>query len=1111
MTGPDKDMVKYEIRRQQLKRRRKMVATFAGVVVLAAALVLMVPALSMTADKATNDAGFFPQPGAQRGQLIAGGLDSTPTNTFTGELAGADGSTVIVTAKVPEGALPEGARMLVAPVTSEQVIDVAKEAADTASSIGADASRVLAADITFVDADGNVVEPGQGVLVTFSAPEVSQIFDDASLAVVHVDDDLNAETLASAEVSLDASAEEVAFEASSFSVYAVVYTVDFHWEVDGKSFECGIPGGEATTLGQVIETLGIRNVVGADGGADENAAENANSTDGNSGNAASGDASGDTGETPDDANATDSANSQEASAQATPPTAQGDAQVSEQTKKLLAEVAKVEFSSPELVWVGKVDAGTTVGNLKKDNNLKVEHSAELTEQELAQIDAQTMDAGDWALVSLLPFETEESLTVTMKNGEQFTIRVTDAQLRKTVITSDGNAYQVTVTYDGSAKIPEGSTLRVTEITQDTEEYGRARNAVLADKKAHDEQVDLSTFNLAALDISIIDPQGAEIEPASEVQVDIQIKELPGVEDLGEIADTLQVQHHVEAKDGVVVETVFDSAAEGTFQMKTDSEIAKEGTAVDPTSVSDEDFAKPEASAPAADASQANADASDGAVDVSFQTPVFSTFTVTWSGSSASNQLRVSGLSNGRYILYARDASNGNYYALVPSTALNSVQVSLNGDLVQYSGSENLYWDVEVSNGSYYFSFTENGTKYYLAAGETGDKVKTVTSKNAYGNANTSTWGQWNNYIHSAGDTFLQSNNGTFRTWNVRSVNNWEDNSLIYFEKEGAVSGPNATIHYGYMDGNNFVEFDSQPNPVSINASHHAYLIYDFDGYQYADNTYYRTSEATNGANVATGATSIQARLRYNNNRWQYRSSNWNNVADGSHIYVVYEKKTDATQGGTPTIKQSAQSTPPEDPTITKGSTVNGDGTNTLALSVTGHTADLEVEKLADVIVVFDISGSMSTSDMSRETRLKAGRDAINSLAHVLLNKTNSYGDKLIRMGLVTFSTDAQVVQGLTDNESVFTAAVNKQTNANGGTNWEKALMLANQMEVDSGRATFVIFVTDGDPTFRISRKNTTDSSLDLYGKDNGDDYYVSNNVFGEETMTPKTTTTMLPK
>ena len=54
----------------------------------------------------------------------------------------------------------------------------------------------------------------------------------------------------------------------------------------------------------------------------------------------------------------------------------------------------------------------------------VEYSADLTEEQIAEINAQTVDAGDRALISVQPFSAE-TLTVTMKNGEVFTINITD--------------------------------------------------------------------------------------------------------------------------------------------------------------------------------------------------------------------------------------------------------------------------------------------------------------------------------------------------------------------------------------------------------------------------------------------------------------------------------------------------------------------------------------------------------------------------------------------------------------------------------------------------------------------------------------------------------------
>ena len=45
--------------------------------------------------------------------------------------------------------------------------------------------------------------------------------------------------------------------------------------------------------------------------------------------------------------------------------------VSESTKKFAADVASVEFSTPDLVWVGKVDTESLIGDLKKENGLEI--------------------------------------------------------------------------------------------------------------------------------------------------------------------------------------------------------------------------------------------------------------------------------------------------------------------------------------------------------------------------------------------------------------------------------------------------------------------------------------------------------------------------------------------------------------------------------------------------------------------------------------------------------------------------------------------------------------------------------------------------------------------
>ena len=57
----------------------------------------------------------------------------------------------------------------------------------------------------------------------------------------------------------------------------------------------------------------------------------------------------------------------------------------------MTDVERAEFSKPELVWVGKVDEATTAGGIKDSRGLEVEYSAELTEEQIAEINAQKVE------------------------------------------------------------------------------------------------------------------------------------------------------------------------------------------------------------------------------------------------------------------------------------------------------------------------------------------------------------------------------------------------------------------------------------------------------------------------------------------------------------------------------------------------------------------------------------------------------------------------------------------------------------------------------------------------------------------------------------------------
>ena len=562
-------------------------------------------------------------------------------------------------------------------------------------------------------------------------------------------------------------------------------------------------------------------------------------------------------------------------------------------------------------------------------------NVEITSDEIAQMEESVVvhidDAGTTAVVD----NNDINEKAVSFEADSFSIyAVVGTETISTLYNaSNGNTYEVTVTYGPEAKIPYGSTLRVTEFAENSSDYSNAKKSVLADKKARGEEIDISSFNLVALDISILDIGGNEIEPSAPVKVDLKIKALPGVENLNEVSDSIGIQHHVETGNGIVIDrvnynkNVDASTVLSTFDVETNDKVISTGITVDPNSVNEEELIK-------------NDQIEDNQIDVSFEVNDFSTYTITW---------------------------------------------------------------------------------------------------------------------------------------------NWPESKT--------------TVHYGYMNGNTFVEFSEQPSPVNVNTNK-TYLIYDFDGYEYSGYTYYRTSASNT---PSSGGTRIQAQLRYSSNNWRYHSystsnsdGNWNTIANNSHIYVVYNPKTSPTTGGTPKIDDATSSDWPQDPStpqFSKSSTNNVNGTNTVSLSINGGEKAYNKSTKANVIVVFDVSGSMD-NNLNGQTRLKRAKDAVNSMANTLLNENTG-----VKMALISFSTtsSATPVQGFTDNYNTYRSAVNGLS-ADGGTNWEQALYNANRLDVDDDAATFVVFVTDGDPTYRLSRYNAPDSEIQRYDRDNR---YFAYNIFGE--------------
>ena len=243
------------------------------------------------------------------------------------------------------------------------------------------------------------------------------------------------------------------------------------------------------------------------------------------------------------------------------------------------------------------------------------------------------------------------------------------------------------------------------------------------------------------------------------------------------------------------------------------------------------------------------------------------------------------------------------------------------------------------------------------------------------------------------------------------------------------------------------------------------------------------------------------------------------------------------------------------PVHTKTITPNDDGTYDLSLTVTGATELSETKTSANVIVVQDVSGSMKskvytysfewtdrydpdgtygmvdgkrvklernwgffglgaynyyldangkevkyTGDMyhkvgkeTGKTRLDVAKEALNSLADQLIASS----DSTVKLSLETFSdrgnTPSQYYAG--GQASDFKDAVNG-LRADGGTNWVDALTKANaKANEDPNTPTYIIFLSDGEPTYGRDRWGTTGN-----GTTYRDEYF--NNAVDEANKRP---------
>ena len=244
--------------------------------------------------------------------------------------------------------IPEGCHLDVREI-SAGTEEYEKYLSASLEAIGSDGQSVASArffDIKILDENDEKVEPRDNVSVRIHYSRPSGVTSGDQADVVHIADGSDDADTVGTKRATDSM---VSFEAESFSVYGVIYTVDFAYDVDGRTFMYSIEGESSISLRDLLVTL---HVVGED-----------------------------------------------------------------EIDQFLMNILSVEFSNPDVLRV------------------------------------TPSDDGDWVLESLLPFSTDETLTITMIDGQVFTIQVTDEQ--GTQVSSDLTAFIYNAVVTGATQDSEG--------------------------------------------------------------------------------------------------------------------------------------------------------------------------------------------------------------------------------------------------------------------------------------------------------------------------------------------------------------------------------------------------------------------------------------------------------------------------------------------------------------------------------------------------------------------------------------------------------------------------------------------------------------------------------
>ena len=144
---------------------------------------------------------------------------------------------------------------------------------------------------------------------------------------------------------------------------------------------------------------------------------------------------------------------------------------------------------------------------------------------------------------------------------------------------------------------------------------------------------------------------------------------------------------------------------------------------------------------------------------------------------------------------------------------------------------------------------------------------------------------------------------------------------------------------------------------------------------------------------------------------------------------------------------------------------NADGTFDVKLTVTGAEKITKKNKKTDIVLVVDTSGSMrepKAGNYYTDKRINNAKEAATSFVNAMI-KESGKGD--VKIGLVSFASDAEKKSNLTNNKDSLNNAIQTLT-AEGGTYTQEGLKLANEiLRGGAAEEKIIVLISDGKPTF----------------------------------------------